>query len=35
MMQWGKDYYFKRCETYQHLGELSIDRMDMHFVLRK
>jgi class 3 adenylate cyclase len=26
----GKDNFFKRCETYEHLGEIDIYCMDMH-----
>jgi hypothetical protein len=29
-MQCGKDKYFRRCETYEHLGEVNIYCMDMH-----
>jgi hypothetical protein len=29
-MQCGKDNYFKRCETYEHLGDVNIYCMDMH-----
>ena len=29
-MQCSKDKYFKRCETYEHLGDVDIYCMDMH-----
>jgi hypothetical protein len=29
-MQCSKDNYFKRCETYEHLGDVNIYCMDMH-----
>lgn len=29
-MQCGKDNYFRRCETYEHLGDVNIYCMDMH-----
>ena len=29
-MQCSKDNYFKRCETYEHLGDVYIYCMDMH-----
>ena len=29
-MQCSKDNYFRRCETYEHLGEVQIYCMDMH-----
>ncbi len=29
-MQCSKDNYFQRCETYEHLGDVSIYCMDMH-----
>ena len=29
-MQCSKDNYFKRCETYEHLGDVDIYCMDMH-----
>jgi hypothetical protein len=29
-MQCSKDSYFKRCETYEHLGDVNIYCMDMH-----
>lgn len=29
-MQCGKDNYFRRCETYEHLGDVDIYCMDMH-----
>ena len=29
-MQCSKDYYFKRCETYENLGNVNIYCMDMH-----
>lgn len=29
-MQCSKDSYFRRCETYEHIGEVNIYCMDMH-----
>jgi len=29
-MQCSKDNYFRRCETYEHLGDVNIYCMDMH-----
>ena len=29
-MQMSRDGYFKRCETYEHLGNVDIYCMDMH-----
>lgn len=29
-MQCSKDSYFKRCESYEHLGDVNIYCMDMH-----
>jgi hypothetical protein len=29
-MQCKKDAYFKRCETYEHLGNVYVYCMDMH-----
>jgi hypothetical protein len=29
-MQFGSDQFFKRCETYEHLGDVDIYCMDMH-----
>jgi hypothetical protein len=29
-MQFNKDQFFKRCETYEHLGNVDIYCMDMH-----
>lgn len=29
-MQCSRDNYFKRCETYEHIGEVDIYCMDMH-----
>ncbi|HUF00539.1 MAG TPA: DUF2652 domain-containing protein [Anaerolineales bacterium] len=29
-MQWNRDHYFKRCESYEHLGDVDIYCMDMH-----
>ena len=29
-MQCSKDHYFRRCETYEHLGDVNIYCMDMH-----
>jgi hypothetical protein len=29
-MQCSKDSYFKRCETYEHLGDVNIYCMDLH-----
>lgn len=29
-MQLGRDHFFKRCETYEHLGDVDIYCMDMH-----
>ena len=29
-MQCSKDSYFRRCETYEHLGDVNIYCMDMH-----
>lgn len=29
-MQCSKDNYFKRCETYEHIGDVNIYCMDMH-----
>ena len=29
-MQCGKDNYFRRCETYEHIGDVNIYCMDMH-----
>jgi len=29
-MQYGKENYFKRCETYEYLGDVNIYCIDMH-----
>ncbi len=29
-MQCGKEHYFRRCETYEHIGDVDIYCMDMH-----